>query len=88
MSTTASHVLLWSQSQCAFHIEPVADMLRENAAAFVEDRRMDYVPIAVGSENGCHRAADHLRDSGAIDDLLILGRTASAKGHGPTTQGV
>lgn len=54
-------VLLWSASQCAFHIESVADMLDANRSAFAEDRRMDYVPLAVGTEDHCHAAADALR---------------------------
>lgn len=49
-----THVLLWSQSQCALHIEPVADMLQENARAFAADRRMDYVPMVFGSPEECH----------------------------------
>ena len=63
MSITESHVLLWSQSQCAFHIEPVGDMLKENGNAFAEDRRMDYVPIVFGTHEECHDAADRLRDT-------------------------
>jgi hypothetical protein len=55
------HVLLWSQSQCALHIEPVADMLQENARAFAADRRMDYVPMVFGSPEECHAAAERVR---------------------------
>ena len=39
-----THVLLWSQSQCALHIEPIAD------------RRMDYVPMVFGSSEECRAA--------------------------------
>lgn len=44
-----THVLLWSQSQCALHIEPIAD------------RRMDYVPMVFGSSEECHAAAERVR---------------------------
>ena len=56
-----THVLLWSQSQCALHIETVQDMLAENASAFAEDRRMDYVPIVIGTEEECRNAAEAIR---------------------------
>ncbi len=55
------HVLLWSQSQCAMHIEPVSSMLTHNRRAYVEDRRMDYVPIAFGTREECDAAASRLR---------------------------
>lgn len=54
-------VLLWSQSQCALHIEEAGRMMKANAAAFREDRRMDYVPLHIGSAAECHQWADALR---------------------------
>lgn len=54
-------VLLWSQSQCAFHIEQVKDMAKANAAAFNEDRRMDYVVLHIGTRDEVDHLADHLR---------------------------
>jgi hypothetical protein len=51
-------VLLWSQSQCAYHIERFDDMLRANLQAYHENRRMDYVPIWVGTEAECDKAAE------------------------------
>lgn len=54
-------VFLWSQSQCAFHIEPLEQMIKANAAAFNEDRRMDYVPLFIGSRDDVDSLADHLR---------------------------
>jgi hypothetical protein len=39
--------LCWSFSQCAPHIESEADGLRSNIRAFLENRAVDYVPIAV-----------------------------------------
>ena len=56
-----NHVLLWSQGQCAMHIEPIRDMLLENARALQQDRRMDYVPLVFGSADECHAAADRIR---------------------------
>ncbi len=60
---TATHALLWSQSQCAMHIEPIADMLSENRQAYTENRRMDYVPIIFGTDEECHKAADAVRQT-------------------------
>lgn len=60
---SAAHVLLWSQSQCALHIEPLAEMLSENRQAYTEDRRMDFVPIYIGAEEECRGAADAVRNT-------------------------
>jgi len=54
-------VMLWSQSQNCFHIERVRDMYDANAMAFREDRRMDYVPLHIGTEDECHALASKLR---------------------------
>ena len=59
--TKHPYALLWSQSQCAMHIEPVVDMLTENRRACAENRRMDYVPIAIGTREECDAAASRLR---------------------------
>lgn len=59
--TTSDYALLWSQSQGAMHIEPIADMLDQNREACADDRRMDYVPIAFGSEEHCREAAEQVR---------------------------
>lgn len=59
--TNETYVLLWSQSQCALHIESVKDMLQENARAFANDRRMDYVPLAFGTQDECHANAERIR---------------------------
>ena len=70
------HVLLWSQSQCSFHIEAVAAMLIANRRQFHGDRQTDSVPIFFGSEDTCHAAADILRPvlierrAKMIDDAL------------------
>lgn len=58
---TTHYALLWSQSQCALHIEPIEDMLAENRQAFADDRRMDYVPIAFGSQEHCSEVAEQVR---------------------------
>ena len=43
------------------HIETVQEMLQTNAAALVQDRRMDYLPIVFGTSEACHNAADRVR---------------------------
>lgn len=54
-------VLLWSQSQNAFHIEPVKHMLTSNRRAYADDRPMDYAPVFFGDQNECCSLADRLR---------------------------
>lgn len=71
-----THVLLWSQSQCALHIEPIADMLQENARAFAADRRMDYVPMVFGSSEACHAAAERVRPTLHARQVGRVGRPA------------
>ena len=57
----AGHVLLWSQSQCALHIEPLMDMLTKNRTACAADHSMDYVPLTIGTREECDAAASRLR---------------------------
>lgn len=57
----AMHVLLWSQSQCALHIEPLMDMLTKNRRACAADHCMDYVPLTIGTREECDAAASRLR---------------------------
>lgn len=54
-------VLLWSKSQCATHVEPLKDMLDNNLRAYQADRRMDFVPLAIGSEADVRHAATEIR---------------------------
>ncbi|WP_206169509.1 hypothetical protein [Variovorax guangxiensis] len=54
-------VLLWSQRQNAFHIEPLARMLDANRKAFAEDRSSDYVVLELGNREVVDAAADALR---------------------------
>lgn len=61
-------VLLWSQSQNTFHVERIRHMLRSNRLAYAEDRRMDYVPIFVGSGEHCSELADKLRGTIRVRD--------------------
>jgi hypothetical protein len=55
------HVLLWSQSECRLHRELLSDNLKENWAAFQEGRRMDSVPLVVGTLAECESAGDQIR---------------------------
>jgi hypothetical protein len=57
------YVLLWSHSQNGFHIERHRDMLASNRRAYAQDRRMDFVPIFVGTHDFCCRMADRLRNT-------------------------
>lgn len=57
----ADYALLWGQSQGAIHIEPIAEMLDQNRQACAVDRRMDYVPIAIGSQARCYEIAEQVR---------------------------
>ncbi|MNK90297.1 hypothetical protein D3C87_1103430 [compost metagenome] len=54
-------VLLWSQSQNSLHIERLYDMHRTNLEAFSENRRMDYVPMQIGSREDVDAAANAVR---------------------------
>ncbi|RYF76814.1 MAG: hypothetical protein EOO22_00810 [Comamonadaceae bacterium] len=54
-------VLLWSQTQNAFHVERLAEMLEANRRAYTEDRRMDYVPLVVGKAQEVGETADACR---------------------------
>jgi hypothetical protein len=56
-----TYALLWSQSQNALHIETVAELLKTDADAFKENRRMDYVPMYFGTDDDCHVFARELR---------------------------
>lgn len=59
--STNTWVLLWSQRQNAFHIEPLTRMLDSNRSAFADDRRSDYVVLELGSREAVDAAADGLR---------------------------
>ncbi|MBB6577988.1 hypothetical protein HNP33_002056 [Comamonas odontotermitis] len=59
----ATHVLLWSCSQCALHIEPVAQMLKANRRAYASNYGSDYLPIHMGSDEECRKAAELARET-------------------------
>jgi len=54
-------VVLWSQSQNALHVERLSDMVESNRTAFLENRRMDYVPLGVGSRAEIESIANEVR---------------------------
>lgn len=54
-------VLLWSQSQCALHVESLRDMQRANLEALHDDRRMDYVPLLIAAREEVDEAAEAIR---------------------------
>lgn len=55
------YVLLWSHSQCIFHVERSRDMMKSNLRAWLEDRPMDYVPLFIGAQDDCLQTAAELR---------------------------
>lgn len=61
MNMKRTHVLLWSQSQNALHVETSNEMYKKNCDAFAQNRRMDYVPIFFGDEDECREAAHAFR---------------------------
>lgn len=58
-----THVLLWSRSQSALHIEPLDQMLRSNRRAYISNQGTDYVPIHLGSDDECHKASEIARQT-------------------------
>ncbi|MGJ7490216.1 hypothetical protein [Variovorax sp. ZT4R33] len=56
-------VLLWNKSQNALHIETLDNTLRSDIDAFLENRRMDYVPLIVGDEDVIDAMADSVRET-------------------------
>ena len=69
-----SHALLWSHSQHALHVEPLAEMLRSNLRAFIANRSMDFVPLFIGSDDACRAAAYRVRAN--MDRLAAAGRAS------------
>lgn len=46
--------LSWSKKQNCFHIEPLADLVRKNASAFINERTInDYHLVCIGSRDDC-----------------------------------
>lgn len=77
MRSGKAHVMLWSQSQCALHIEPVEAMLSSNRRAYGDDRRMDFVPLFIGTDEDCRSVADSIRGTMRVrQDARCGGGTA------------
>ena len=54
--------LCWSPSQQAFHIETEADGLKINLRAFVENRPVDFIPIAIfGSRKSANKFTEQIK---------------------------
>lgn len=58
-----AYALLWSRSQGALHIEPVAQMLKANRRAYASNHGSDYLPIHLGSDEECRKAAELARET-------------------------
>lgn len=91
------YVLLWSQSQNSFHIERHRHMLDANRRAYADDRRMDFVPLFVGSQDFCCRMANKLRPTvraredarlAALQAIDGARRTAASEGESPRFGGL
>ena len=70
-------VLLWSQSQNALHLERQNDMLSSNCRAYVANRRMDYVPLQVGTREECEVIAAKVRGTLADRERVMLQHAAN-----------
>lgn len=60
-SEDGRYALLWSQTQCALHVEPLQEMLNKNRRACASNRCTDYIPVFVGTRELCSEAAERLR---------------------------
>lgn len=70
------YALLWSRSQDALHIEPLAETISTGQRFLAEDRGNDFIPIAVGSRAQCDRRAQGARE------LLMQRAQAAARRYG------
>lgn len=60
---TTKYVLEWSQKTNNFHIQPLASLLANNQAAFVDDKPVtNYVVLMVGEKDAVHAMSDSWRD--------------------------
>jgi hypothetical protein len=61
LNTPEIWVLLWSQSQSLLHVERLSDVQKTNLDAFSDNRRLDYVPLQIGSREAVDVAANAVR---------------------------
>lgn len=54
-------VLLWSQRQNAFHVEPLPSMLARNRAAYADNKPGDYRVLHIGYREEVDATADACR---------------------------
>jgi len=60
MDHTIRWVAEYSPRQKAFHIEPLAEAIKNNLAVILEGRKVDYLIIACGTRHVCQLACDKL----------------------------
>ena len=61
---TDLYVLEWSKKQGMPHVQPLERTLSNNRKAYMDDRAVnDYVPLAVGTLEEMHIAADAIRQT-------------------------
>jgi len=64
------YVLEWSQQQNAFHIQTLDNLLKTNAKCFAANKAHQYMTLLIGSEDECSKAANELRDTLKVRELL------------------
>jgi hypothetical protein len=55
-----THVALWSHSQKTFHVEETSKMLDRNWEAYARNKKIDYLPLMLGSESDCREFINRL----------------------------
>lgn len=51
------YILEWSKSQNARHIDLLEKSIERNLGAFVGDKKSDWIPVFIGSKEGCEVVA-------------------------------
>ena len=58
------YVLEWSKKQGMPHVQPLETTLSMNRVAYMENRATgDYIPLAIGTRQEMHDAADLIRQT-------------------------
>lgn len=73
---TEQHVLLWSQSQNALHIETLAKHASLNRAAYADNTPGDYRLLLVGTRADVEATAASIRPTMALRDTGQTRRAA------------
>ncbi|OZI20517.1 hypothetical protein CAL26_23775 [Bordetella genomosp. 9] len=63
--------LEWSQRQGFFHVEPLRTAVKKNLESFARDRRTDYIPLHIGTQEECDAVAARLRPALLARDATL-----------------